>query len=152
MPGKLGVGDQLDDQFDVVSYSNKGWSVGSVRSLNLPNSLPSGDGRCLEALMKGVPSGFLFLVRPGLPCFLETPYTHCMPLAEHLVQIGRFLLHLTFEAAQASQEARSLSLRSLLDVGLGAEVGVASVGVDLLRIGVELWRVIGDCHCVGCAV
>jgi hypothetical protein len=24
-------------------------------------------------LMKGVPSGFLFRVRPGLPCFLDMP-------------------------------------------------------------------------------
>jgi hypothetical protein len=68
------------------------------------------------------------------------------------MQVGWFLLHLTFDAAQASQEARSLGLRSLLDVGLGAEVGDVSIGVDLLGIGVELWRVMGDCHCVGCAV
>jgi hypothetical protein len=47
--------------------------MGSGRTLNLPNSLPSSEGRCLEALVKGVPSGFLFLVRPGLPCFLDTP-------------------------------------------------------------------------------
>jgi hypothetical protein len=74
VPGKLGVEDQFEDQFDSVSEkSGSGCRTGSGRTLNLPNSLPSGEGRCFEALMNGVPSGFLFLVRPGLPCFLETP-------------------------------------------------------------------------------
>jgi hypothetical protein len=74
VPGRLGVEDQLDDQLEAASEkSGRPWRVDSVVILNLPNSLPSGDGRCLETLMNGDPSGFLFLVRPGLPCFLETP-------------------------------------------------------------------------------
>jgi hypothetical protein len=64
----------LDDQLIALSdRSRSRWSTGSDRILNFPNSLPSGDGRCFDALTKGVPSGFLFRVRPGLPCFLETP-------------------------------------------------------------------------------
>jgi hypothetical protein len=65
--------DQVEDQADDVSNSGRGREMGSGLSLNLPNSVPSGDGRCLEPLMKGVPSAFLFLVRPGFPCFLDTP-------------------------------------------------------------------------------
>ena len=55
--------------------------------------------------------------------------------------MGCSLLHLTFEAAQASHEARSLSLRSVFD--LGADVGSARgvVGVDLGWL-----RVSGGCH------
>ena len=53
--------------------SDSDCTTGSGLILNLPNSLPSGEGRCFEPLMKGDPSGFLFLVRPGLPCFLDTP-------------------------------------------------------------------------------
>jgi hypothetical protein len=70
--GRLGV-DQSDAQFEAISKSGVLCSVGSGWILNLPNSLPSGDGLCLETLMNGVPSGFVFLVRPSLPCFLETP-------------------------------------------------------------------------------
>lgn len=73
VPGKLGVEDQVDDQVEAVSMSGRRRPKGSGRILNLPNSLPSGVGRCFEDLIKGVPSGFLFLVRPGLPCFLDTP-------------------------------------------------------------------------------
>lgn len=50
--------------------------------------------------------------------------------------MGRFLLHLTFEAAQASHEARSLSLLSLVDVDLGAEVG--DVVVDVGAVGTDV--------------
>jgi hypothetical protein len=55
---------------------------------------------------------------------------HCEPLVEHRPQIGCSLLHLTFEAAQASQEARSFGLRSLSDLDLGAEVGT-EVGAEV---------------------
>jgi hypothetical protein len=71
--GRLGVDDQSDAQFEATSKSGVLCSVGSGWILNLPNSLPSGDGLCFETLMNGVPSAFLFLVRPGFPCFLETP-------------------------------------------------------------------------------
>jgi hypothetical protein len=67
------VDDQLEFHAEAASNSGRGSEMGSGRNLNLPNSLPSGDGRCFEPLMKGVPSGFLFRVRPGLPCFLDMP-------------------------------------------------------------------------------
>jgi hypothetical protein len=64
----------VDGQLEVlIELGEESRTRGSGRILNFPNSLPSGDGRCLEALIKGVPSGFLFRVRPGFPCFLETP-------------------------------------------------------------------------------
>ena len=77
---------------------------------------------------------------------------HCEPLTEHLAHIGRSLLHLTFEAAQASQEARSLGLRSLSEVDLGAEVGDLMVGVVMAGVDVGLSRTIGECHCAGCVI
>jgi hypothetical protein len=91
--------------------------------------------------MKGDPSGFLFRVRPGFPCFLEMPYTHCISLVAHRRQTGCSLLHLTLEAAQASQEARSLGLRSgtALD-GLGTEVGESIGGAEVAMGGN------GACH------
>ena len=70
---RLGVDDQLEFQADAASNSGRGKAIGSGLTLNLLNSLPSGEGRCFEPLIKGVPSGFLFRVRPGLPCFLDTP-------------------------------------------------------------------------------
>lgn len=70
---RLGVDDQLDDHAGMASNFGKGKVIGSVLTLNLPNSLASGDCCCFDPLIKGVPSGFLFLVRPGLPCFLDTP-------------------------------------------------------------------------------
>jgi hypothetical protein len=65
------------------------------------------------------------------------------------VQMGRVLLHFTFEEAQASQEARSLSLRSLFDEGFGADVGDVVVEIGLDGVVVKLERTIGVCHCVG---
>jgi hypothetical protein len=70
---RLGVDDQLEFHAEAASSSGRGMAMGSGLTLNLPNSLPSGDGRCFDPLMNGVPSGFLLRVRPGLPCFLETP-------------------------------------------------------------------------------
>lgn len=88
------------------------------------NSLIPGDKSCFAALTNGVPSGFLFLVRPGFPCFLETPYMHGELMMEQRAQVGCSLLHLTFDAAQESQEARSFGLLYFLGIdGLGAEVG-----------------------------
>jgi hypothetical protein len=62
-------------------------------------------------------------------------------------QIGCSLLHLTLDAAQASQEARSFGLRSLSDVDLGADVGDVRVGV--VMVGVDAWlsMLMGDAHC-----
>jgi hypothetical protein len=53
---------------------------------------------------------------------------------------------LTLEAAQASQEARSLGRRSLsaLDEDVGAEVGDGMGGVEM---GVVSTRVGAGCHC-----
>jgi len=70
---------------------------------------------------------------------------HCEPLALHRVQIGCSLLHFTLEAAQASQEARSLGLRSLADLGdvlvwRGVEVGMGWLGVS------------GGCHSGVCCL
>lgn len=78
MDGQLGVGvwnsaDGRVAEGSAAETSVRSGSRGSARILNLPNSLPSGEGLCLEPLMKGVPSGFFFLVRPGLPCFRDTP-------------------------------------------------------------------------------
>lgn len=56
---------------------------------------------------------------------------HCEPLALQRAQMGCSLLHLTLEAAQASQEARSLGLRSAADLG----VVVAVRGVDVGGMG-----------------
>ena len=56
---------------------------------------------------------------------------HCEPLALQRVQMGCSLLHLTLEAAQASQEARSFGLRSAADLG----VVVAGRGVDVGGMG-----------------
>jgi hypothetical protein len=129
--GRLGVGDQSDAQFDAISKSGVFGSIVSGWILNLPNSRPSGGHLCFEALMNGVPSGFLFLVLPGLPCFLETPKIHAEPLAEQRAHIGCSLLHLTFEAAQESHEARSFSFLSLIGKGVfGVEVGEDMVEVD----------------------
>jgi hypothetical protein len=79
---------------------------------------------------------------------------HCEPLAKHLAQIGCSLLHLTFEAAQASQEARSLGLRSLSDedFGAGAEVGDLIEGADVIGVEELLSSTIGACHCAVCDV
>src|SRR5690242_2117499 len=85
---RLGVEDQLEFHADAASNSGRGKVIGSGLNLNFPNSLTSGDGRCFEPLVKGVPSGFLLRVRPGLPCFLDTPYMHWEPFAEHRWQIG----------------------------------------------------------------
>lgn len=70
---RLGVDDQPDDHAGTASNSGRGKAISSGLTLNLPNSLPSGDGCCFDPLINGVPSGFLFLVRPGFPCFLDTP-------------------------------------------------------------------------------
>jgi hypothetical protein len=137
VPGQLGVGDHVDR----LSISGDA-IIGSCRMRNLLNSRPSGEGRCFDALMNGVPSGFLFRVRPGFPCFLETPYTHCEPLALQRAQIGCSLLHLTLEAAHASHEARSLGLRSVFD--LGADVGIDRRGVAGAEVG-RPW-VSDGCH------
>lgn len=89
--------------------------------------------------MKGVPSGLRFLVRPGLPCFLDTPYTHGEPLAVQRAHKGCSLEHLTFEAAQASHEARSLSLRSLSDLHLlGAAVDEDMMKVTISSLGARV--------------
>ena len=86
---------------------------------------------------------------------------HSEPLAEHRWQIGWSLLHLTFDAAQASHDARSLGRRSrsafLVDEGAevgdcmaSVEVGASnlvgdcchwgsSVGKDIVAILVEVW-------------
>jgi hypothetical protein len=65
--------------------------------------------------------------------------------------MGWALLHLTFEAAQASQEARSFGLRSLSDLDLGAEVGTEAgpevgpeVGPDVVaEAGAEVGAEVG---------
>lgn len=68
---------------------------------------------------------------------------HCEPLVEQRAHIGCSLLHLTFEAAQASHEALSLGLRSLSEEDdLGADVGERMIGVDL-----EWSSTIGLCQC-----
>jgi hypothetical protein len=72
---------------------------------------------------------------------------HCEPLAEQRAQIGCSLLHLTLEAAQASQEARSFGLRSLSEEDLGAEVGDVMDMGDMVGIDVGLSSTIDDCHC-----
>jgi hypothetical protein len=58
---------------------------------------------------------------------------------------------LTFEAAQASQEARSLGLRSLSE-DFGAEVGDLIEGADVIGEDVLLSSTIGACHCAVCDV
>ena len=140
---KLGVGDQSEGQFDVTSESVR--RTEGVCSMNAPNSLPIGGSRCLVTLTNGDPSGFLFLTRPGFPCFLETPYMHFVWVWRQRAQFGCSLLHLTFDAAQASHEALSFRFPSRRGVnGLGAEVGVdilsgvlllSSMTGDLQRIG-----------------
>jgi hypothetical protein len=144
--GQFGVEGQLE-----VSMSETSGSNGSARTRNLLNSLPLGDGRCFEALMNGVPSGFLFLVRPGLPCFLDTPKTHCEPLAEQRTHIGCVFEHLTLEAAHASHEALSFGLRSCDFLGgvegddVGADVG-ADVGETIGGVVIPRPTVKGECH------
>ena len=68
---------------------------------------------------------------------------HGDPFAEQRVQIGCSLLHLTFEAAHASHEARSLGLFCLSDEDdFGAEIGEDMTGADVWPSGtMEL------CHC-----
>ena len=61
--------------------------------------------------------------------------------------MGWSLLHLTFEAAQASHEARSLGRRSrsAFEEDVGADVGDRMTGVE---VGVS--NLVGDgCHCWG---
>jgi len=71
---------------------------------------------------------------------------HCEPFAEHLWQFGWSLLHLTFEAAHASHEARSFGRRSLSTFeDLGAEVGEGTADVE---IGASS-TVGAGCHCCG---
>ena len=56
---------------------------------------------------------------------------HCEPLEEQRAHNGCSLLHFTFEAAQASHEARSFGFRSVAVVdGLGADVGERTGGVE----------------------
>lgn len=77
---------------------------------------------------------------------------HCEPLAKHRPQMGCCLLHLTLEAAHASQEARSFGRRSLSDEVFGAEVGDLTVGVDVGGVDVLLSSTIGICHSLVCDV
>ena len=74
---------------------------------------------------------------------------HCEPLAEHRAQMGCSLLHLTFEAAHASHEARSLGLRSL-SADFGAEVGDLIEGADVAGVDLLLSSTIDACHCAVC--
>jgi hypothetical protein len=76
---------------------------------------------------------------------------HCEPLAKHRPQMGCCLLHLTLEAAHASQEARSFGRRSLSE-DFGAEVGDLIVGDDVGGVDVLLSSTIGICHSLVCAV
>lgn len=77
---------------------------------------------------------------------------HCEPFAKHRPQMGCCLLHLTLEAAHASQEARSFGRRSLSDEVFGAEVGALTVGDDVGDVVVLLSSTIGSCHSLGCGV
>jgi hypothetical protein len=72
---------------------------------------------------------------------------HCEPLAKQRAQMGCSLLHLTLDAAQASQEARNLGLRSLSDADLGADVGDVRVGVVIVGVDAWLSTDMGDAHC-----
>lgn len=71
---------------------------------------------------------------------------HWEPLALQRAQMGCSLLHLTLEAAQASQEALSLGLRSVADLG----VVVAGRGVDVGGMGWD--GVSGGCHSGVCCL
>lgn len=57
--------------------------------------------------------------------------------------MGWALLHLTFEAAQASQEARSFGLRSLSDLDLRAEVGTEAGTEVGAEVGTEVGAEVG---------
>jgi hypothetical protein len=69
---------------------------------------------------------------------------HWEPLAEQRAQVGWSLLHLTLEAAQASQEARSFGRRSRSGVILGTAVGDGTVEEPSSLIGEDThWEVFG---------
>jgi hypothetical protein len=132
--GHSGVDGQLG-----VATEEGAWCGGSGRILNFCSP-----GRFFEAFTKGVPSGFRLRVLPGLPCFLDTPYTHCEPLAVQRAHIGCSLLHFTLDAAHASQLARSFRRSGTAFDGRGADVG-EGLFVKLAEVGVEQGGS-GACH------
>jgi hypothetical protein len=67
---------------------------------------------------------------------------HGERLAEQRAQVGCSLLHLTFEAAQESHEARSFSFFSLPD----KNAFCAEVSEDMIAVGLGLSKMTVDCH------